>query len=159
MRPSKPLSAMVFIIALLTLVSGCDDGEDVTRATAEDGVFTIDDEADPITTESGLVIYHVEEGAGPQPADGNVVSVHYTGMLADGSIFDSSYPRGGPIRFVLGRGSVIAGWDEGIALMNRGGKARLIIPPQLGYGSAGAGGGVIPPDATLTFDVWLVDVD
>ena len=86
------------------------------------------------------------------------MAVHYTGILEDGTDYDSSYPRGGPFQFLLGGGRVIAGWDEGIALLHQGGRARVVIPPALGYGQTGAGG-VVPPDATLTFDVWLVSVD
>ena len=85
------------------------------------------------------------------------VSVHYTGYLEDGSIFDSSIDRGEPIAFPVGTGRVIAGWDEGIMLLNVGGKARLIIPSQLAYGEKGAGN-IIPPNATLIFDVELLDV-
>ena len=83
--------------------------------------------------------------------------MHYKGQLTDGSVFDSSYKRNQPTDFKLGVGQVISGWDEGIQLLNVGDKARLVIPSHLGYGSSGAGG-VIPPDATLIFDVELVDV-
>ena len=153
------LRRLVPLVALLMFAAiGCGDGEDVTRARAEDGIWEIEPGAEPVTTPSGLVIFHVAEGKGDEPKDGNTVAVHYTGMFEDGTVFDSSYPRGGPLQFVLGRGSVIAGWEEGIALMQPGGRARLIIPPELAYGSAGAGNGFIPPDATLTFDVWLVTV-
>ncbi len=91
------------------------------------------------------------------PLAGKTVSVHYTGKFPDGKVFDSSISRGEPISFPLGQGRVIKGWDEGIALMKVGGKAQLIIPPELGYGERGAGG-AIPPNATLVFDVELVDV-
>jgi FKBP-type peptidyl-prolyl cis-trans isomerase len=108
-------------------------------------------------TTSGLEYIEVEAGTGLQAEAGKTVSVHYTGKLQDGKVFDSSHTRGEPISFKLGLGQVIKGWDEGIALMKVGGEAQLIIPPELGYGGRGAGG-VIPPNATLLFDVQLVDV-
>ena len=108
-------------------------------------------------TESGLRYKFDEKGSGKQAEKGKTVSVHYKGMLTDGTVFDSSYKRNQPIEFPLGKGHVIAGWDEGISLMKEGDKARLVIPSHLGYGSNGAGG-VIPPNATLVFDVELVKV-
>lgn len=111
---------------------------------------------DTVTT-SGLHFIDIVRGTGAAPHAGDVVEAHYTGWLEDGTKFDSSLDRGEPLQFVLGRGYVIAGWDEGISLMRQGGKARLIIPPDLGYGARGAGG-VIPPNATLTFEVELVKV-
>ena len=108
-------------------------------------------------TSSGLEYIETEAGTGAQAEAGKTVSVHYTGKLQDGKVFDSSVSRGDPITFQLGKGKVIKGWDEGIALMKVGSKAQLIIPPDLAYGERGAGG-VIPPNATLVFDVELVDV-
>ena len=108
-------------------------------------------------TSSGLEYIEIEIGTGIQAEASRTVSVHYTGKLQDGKVFDSSISRGDPITFQLGKGKVIKGWDEGIALMKVGGKAQLIIPPDLGYGNRGAGG-VIPPNATLVFDVELVDM-
>jgi FKBP-type peptidyl-prolyl cis-trans isomerase len=108
-------------------------------------------------TSSGLEYLEVEPGTGAQAEAGKTVSVHYTGKFQDGKVFDSSVSRGEPITFQLGKGKVIKGWDEGIALMKVGGKAQLIIPPDLAYGERGAGG-VIPPNATLVFDVELVSV-
>ena len=130
----------------------CDD---ISRQRAG---WEIAEGAEALVTETGLTVIHVEHGTGKLPGRGSIVSVHYTGMLDDGTIFDSSYPRGGPFRFLLGQGRVIAGWDEGIALLRQGGRARLVIPPALGYGQTGAGG-TIPPNATLTFDVLLVAVE
>jgi len=108
-------------------------------------------------TASGLEYIEIEAGTGAQAEAGKTVSVHYTGKFQDGKVFDSSVSRGEPITFQLGRGRVIKGWDEGIALMKVGGKAQLVIPPGLAYGERGAGG-VIPPNATLVFDVELVAV-
>lgn len=112
---------------------------------------------DTLTTATGLKYILVEKGNGTQAENGKTVNVHYTGYLMDGSIFDSSVERGDPISFALGRGMVIKGWEEGIALMKVGDKMRLIIQSDLAYGERGAGG-VIPPNATLIFDVELVDV-
>lgn len=107
-------------------------------------------------TDSGLY-YHIDSaGEGETPAKGSTVNVHYQGELMDGTVFDSSFKRNQPITFSLGVGQVIPGWDEGIALLNKGAKATFIIPADLAYGSAGAGG-VIPPNATLKFTVELVD--
>jgi peptidyl-prolyl cis-trans isomerase A (cyclophilin A) len=108
-------------------------------------------------TESGLRYQFIQRGDGKQAAAGKTVSVHYEGSLETGKVFDSSYPRKKPIEFKLGIGQVIEGWDEGIALLKVGDKARFVIPSDLGYGPAGAGG-VIPPNATLIFDVELMDV-
>jgi len=110
-----------------------------------------------IKTESGLLMIEHVEGNGVKPKTGQAVSVHYTGLLADGTQFDSSHDRGQPIRFNLGEGRVIKGWDEAILDMSIGSKRTLIIPPDLGYGERGAGG-AIPPNATLIFEVELIDI-
>lgn len=109
-----------------------------------------------MTTPSGLKLELLQEGKGPLPQKGQKVVVHYTGTLADGKKFDSSRDRGEPFSFTLGAGQVIQGWDEGLALMKVGSRAKLTIPPALGYGVRGAGN-VIPPNAVLIFDVELLD--
>jgi peptidyl-prolyl cis-trans isomerase A (cyclophilin A) len=108
-------------------------------------------------TESGLRYQFIQKGDGKQAESGKTVAVHYEGSLENGKVFDSSYPRKKPIEFRLGQGQVIEGWDEGIALLRVGDKARFVIPSDLGYGSRGAGG-AIPPNATLIFDVELMEV-
>lgn len=108
-------------------------------------------------TKSGLRYKIIQEGTGKKATKGDGVSVHYKGQLLDGTVFDSSYKRKQPIDFTIGVGQVISGWDEGIQLLKVGDKARLVIPPNLGYGVNGAGG-VIPPNATLIFDVELINV-
>jgi len=117
---------------------------------------------DTVTTASGLKYIVVKEGTGAPAVKGMAVEVHYTGKFINGKIFDSSRDRGQPIEFVLGEAQVIKGWDEGISLMKVGGKLLLIIPPELGYGEQGIkdkqGNEVIPPNATLIFDVELMSV-
>lgn len=108
-------------------------------------------------TDSGLRYKKTASGDGVPAEKGKTVSVHYKGMLPDGTVFDSSFKRNEPIEFPVGMGHVIQGWDEGIQLLKVGDKARLVVPPHIGYGERGAGG-VIPPNATLIFDVELVDV-
>ena len=110
-----------------------------------------------IKTPSGLVIEDLIVGSGDAASAGQKVSVHYTGWTTDGKKFDSSKDRGQPFAFSLGRGEVIRGWDEGVAGMKVGGKRKLTIPPDLGYGARGAGS-VIPPNATLLFEVELLGV-
>jgi FKBP-type peptidyl-prolyl cis-trans isomerase 2 len=114
-------------------------------------------QSDTVTTSSGLKYIVIKEGKGKEAKVGQAVEVHYTGTLVDGKKFDSSRDRGVPIEFTLGEGQVIKGWDEGIALMRVGGKMKLIIPPELAYGSR-AVGDLIPANSTLIFDVELVSV-
>jgi FKBP-type peptidyl-prolyl cis-trans isomerase FkpA len=110
-----------------------------------------------ITTESGLQIEELKMGEGETASAGHFVSVHYTGWLTNGTKFDSSKDRNEAFEFPLGAQNVIAGWDEGVQGMKVGGIRKLTIPPQLGYGARGAGG-VIPPNATLVFEVELLDI-
>jgi FKBP-type peptidyl-prolyl cis-trans isomerase len=105
-----------------------------------------------------LQVEDLEVGTGARANPGRTVQVHYTGWLTDGTKFDSSHDRGEPFRFDLGRSQVIKGWDRGVQGMHEGGKRRLTIPPELGYGRRGAGG-VIPPNATLVFEVELLSVE
>ena len=112
---------------------------------------------DPVTTASGLIIEDTILGTGAEAKAGLTVVVHYTGWLVDGSKFDSSKDRNDPFAFALGRRQVISGWDEGVQGMKIGGTRKLTIPPELGYGARGAGG-VIPPNATLVFEVELLDL-
>ena len=109
------------------------------------------------TTASGLSYEDEVEGTGPSPQPGQTAVVHYTGWLTDGTKFDSSRDRAEPFSFPVGQGRVITGWDEGVVTMKTGGKRKLTIPPELGYGTRGAGG-VIPPNATLVFDVELLEI-
>src|SRR5262245_29147076 len=119
------------------------------------------DAAKPVTTASGLQVKDIKVGTGPSPKPGQTCVMHYTGWLYVGGKkdkkFDSSVDRGQPFEFPIGQKRVIAGWDEGVASMKVGGKRELIIPPALGYGERGAGG-VIPPNATLIFEVELLGV-
>jgi FKBP-type peptidyl-prolyl cis-trans isomerase FkpA len=148
--PSRnPLMAFALVIALAGASAAAS-----TTATAQAV-------GKPMTTSSGLQITDSKIGTGATPKPGQICVMHYTGWLyqdgTKGKKFDSSLDRGQPFEFPLGRKQVIAGWDEGVATMKVGGKRTLIIPPELGYGARGAGG-VIPPNATLIFDVELLDV-
>jgi FKBP-type peptidyl-prolyl cis-trans isomerase FkpA len=148
----KLISVLPFVLSgVLGLASGCGS----TNKSATSGPTKV--EGPPVTTSSGLQYWDVTVGTGAQAAPGRTVSVHYTGWLTTGEKFDSSRDRNEPFSFPLGAGQVIKGWDEGVAGMKVGGKRQLKIPADLGYGARGAGG-VIPPNATLIFDVELLDV-
>ena len=165
MRRARPLLTAVTVALLTACGAQAPTGQSApttsvaTSAQTPAGVTATGTtgQEQPVTTLSGLQFIELAPGTGDQPKPGDVVEVHYRGTLADGTQFDSSYSRGAPFQFVLGVGAVIPGWDEGIALMRKGGKAKLIIPPNLAYGAKG-GGGVIPPNATLTFEVELVEL-
>jgi peptidylprolyl isomerase len=129
----------------------------VTLAATPEKETTKMDLSNATTTPSGLKYIDLVEGEGDSPKTGQKVTVHYTGTLEDGKKFDSSVDRGTPFTFKIGVGQVIQGWDEGVGTMKVGGRRTLIIPPELGYGARGAGG-VIPPNATLIFDVELLEV-
>ena len=130
---------------------------DILRAE-EEAKLLDDITSGMIETESGLKYKVSKKGSGPNAKIDDVLSVHYSLKLVDGSEIDSSFTRGEPIEFTCGVGQVIKGWDEAMQLLNKGSKATLVIPSELGYGSTGAGNGVIPPNATLIFEVELVDI-
>jgi FKBP-type peptidyl-prolyl cis-trans isomerase len=143
--PIPPASNLIFDVEVI-------DAEEVKRAAP----FNVAGR-DTISLESGLKYIVVAEGRGPQPGEGKIVEVDYTGFLMNGNIFDSSVERGQPFRFILGRGQVIQGWDEGVALMKKGARFRFIVPPELAYGERAMG--PIPSNATLIFDVELLDIE
>jgi len=162
----RRLLAIGILAAGLLLVVACGDdegGEAVPSVTPASTAVAVGEagpppvSAQPTVTASGLQIIDIEVGAGDEAQNGKTVSVHYTGWLADGTKFDSSVDRGQPISFVLGSGRVIPGFDEGVAGMKADGTRRLIIPPDLAYGSQGRPP-TIPADAELTFDIQLVSV-
>lgn len=165
--------SVIVVCVVMLFVSNLFNGNSPTEAkaavvqsesnniTQEETLIALDinslDMDKAVTTESGLKYIEVQEGDGVSPETGQNVTVHYTGVLENGQKFDSSRDRNRPFTFKIGVGQVIKGWDEGVADMKVGGRRQLIIPPELGYGARGAGG-VIPPNATLIFDVELLDV-
>jgi FKBP-type peptidyl-prolyl cis-trans isomerase len=164
----KQLLSVLMIIGLLTACSSKksetttetnvtqEKEQPVTTTEPVGNIPALPEDAVTITTASGMQYVDILIGEGDSPAAGNMVTVHYTGWLLNGKKFDSSVDRNQPFSFKLAAGQVIKGWDEGVASMQRGGQRRLILPPELAYGARGAGG-VIPPDATLIFDVQLID--
>src|SRR3982074_3211893 len=143
---------LLLLILPLVLASSTACGQPASPTSHALSVKTTE-----VTMPDGLKFTDDQVGTGTEAQKGKTVSVHYTGWLLDGTKFDSSRDRNQPFSFPLGQGQVIKGWDEGVAGMKVGGKRTLVIPPDLGYGARGAGG-VIPPNATLKFEVELLDV-
>jgi FKBP-type peptidyl-prolyl cis-trans isomerase len=159
----KQLALVLTLFAVLAVAFGCG-GTNKPNTSSIPSVPSTPSTSSPMkvngqptTTASGLQYWDIVVGTGATAAPGSTVKVHYSGFLTTGEKFDSSRDRGEPFSFPLGAGQVIKGWDEGVAGMKVGGQRQLRIPPQLGYGAAGAGG-AIPPNATLIFDVELLEV-
>jgi peptidylprolyl isomerase len=145
-RPGiPPDSTLVFDVELLSVQPGSPE----SPTAVEEDDYTV--------TDSGLKYYDIEVGDGPPLEEGQEILMHYTGWLEDGTKFDSSIDRGQPIPLVVSAGQIIPGWDEGIESMNMGGIRQLVIPPDLAFGEEGAGGGIIPPNATLILEVEVID--
>lgn len=147
--PVLVIIIVVVIIAVFAVTRGRAQSSNSSPAKVE---------GEPTKTATGLQYWEIKAGTGDTAVAGKRVSVHYTGWLANGKKFDSSVDRGQPFAFSLGAGEVIPGWDQGVAGMKVGGKRQLRIPPELGYGAQGTGGGLIPPNATLIFDVELLGI-
>ena len=154
---SEVSSEMRWFMALVFMaVFGVACGEDLNSGADKLDRLEVKMADETVTTASGLQIKTLVVGTGDKAEPGKTAVVHYTGWLLNGTKFDSSVDRGTPFEFPLGAGRVIKGWDEGVSTMNIGGKVELIIPPDLAYGPSGAGG-VIPPNATLKFEVEFLD--
>lgn len=167
LRQSLLIALSVIAILAVVATSGCarTPAEDTEAPPGEAGQMSTPPQEEaqqqppqpPAADVTELVIEDITVGTGAEAKAGDTVTVHYTGWLTDGTQFDSSLDRSQPFQFVLGQGQVIPGWDQGVAGMKVGGQRRLTIPPDLGYGAAGAGG-VIPPNATLVFEVELLSI-
>ena len=153
----RQFALVLALFAVLGVASGCGSADKSSKPSATSASSPMKVNGQPITTASGLQYWDIVVGTGATAMPGNTVKVHYSGFLTNGQKFDSSRDRGEPFSFPLGAGQVIKGWDEGVAGMKVGGQRQLRIPPDLGYGAAGAPG-AIPPNATLIFDVELLEV-
>ena len=153
----QQFALVLTLFAVLGVAFGCGNSNKSNTSSAPSTSSPMKVNGQPTTTPSGLQYWDIVVGTGATAAPGSTVKVHYSGFLTTGQKFDSSRDRGEPFSFPLGQGQVIKGWDEGVAGMKVGGQRQLRIPPQLGYGAAGAGG-AIPPNATLIFDVELLEV-
>ncbi|CAN1212757.1 FKBP-type peptidyl-prolyl cis-trans isomerase [Tumidithrix helvetica PCC 7403] len=157
------IAVVVLVVAQIVGGQSAVNASELTPATitnnptTEIAQMTSSNDAEIVTTESGLKYQEIKVGTGALPKKGQKVNVHYIGTLENGTKFDSSRDRNSPFSFQLGVGQVIKGWDEGLSTMRVGGRRILTIPPELGYGARGAGG-VIPPNATLIFDVELLSL-
>jgi FKBP-type peptidyl-prolyl cis-trans isomerase len=153
----QQFTLVLTLFAVLGVVLMCNNANKSNTSSAPSTSSPMKVNGQPTTTASGLQYWDIVVGSGATAAAGNTVKVYYTGFLTTGAKFDSSRDRGEPFSFPLGAGQVIKGWDEGVAGMKVGGQRQLRIPPALGYGASGAGG-VIPPNATLIFDVELLEI-
>ena len=149
-------AALALAFALTSTLTACAQGGKAPEPAAKASATASKETGKVTTTASGLKYEVLKEGSGTKPTATDSVTVHYKGTLTDGTVFDSSYDRGQPATFPLNR--VIKGWTEGVQLMSVGSKYRFTIPPELGYGAAGAGG-KIPPNSTLIFDVELLKIN
>ena len=154
---TRRFSPILALFAALAIACGCGSSDKPAPPSAPRVTAPLKVTGPPTTSASGLQYWDIVVGTGAPAIPGINVKVHYSGFLTNGEKFDSSRDRGEPFVFLLGGGQVIKGWDEGVAGMKVGGQRQLRIPPALGYGAAGAGG-AIPPNATLIFDVELLDV-
>jgi len=157
MRRALSVFSLILLFVSAGILSACTRSTTASPSPGAPDTKPISKGDNQVKTATGLVYEDVVVGSGPAAKSGDMVVVHYTGYLTDGSKFDSSVDRDKPFEFHLGQSQVIRGWDEGVPGMQVGGKRELTIPPDLGYGSNGAGG-VIPPNSILIFDVELLGI-